>query len=222
MASSSAQVEGLVVRAFQPADRAAVRSIALATAMTGLPSSEFFDGDDLLADALTGYFTDNEPESCFVAEINGTVAGYLIGARDTRVMDACFNRKGLFPLIRKTLAGGYLFRRKNMLLLCQVMKAAVTGRLWVPDFSRDYPATLHINLLPSARGFGAGGRLMAAFLEYLSRNHVSGVRLATMSDKAGQFFASQGFHLLFRSSRPYFYHIIQRDVPLLVYGKRCP
>lgn len=60
---------------------------------------------------------------------------------------------------------------------------------------------------------------MASYLGLLRKNGVSGVRMATMSEDAGRFFEHQGFKLLYRSSRPYFHHILGRDVPLLVYGR---
>lgn len=220
MASAAPQINDAQVRAFSAGDRAAVRSIALATAMAGKPSSAFFDGDDFLADALTGYFTDHEPQSCFVAEIDGAVAGYIIGAINTHTMDSVFNRRLLMPLIVKALSGGLLFRKKNIFFLYQTLRAALSGRLWAPDFSQEYPATLHINLLSHARSSGVGGLLMRTYLALLKRQGVPGVRMATMSEDAGSFFAHQGFTLLYRSSRPYFSHIIGRDVPLLIYGRR--
>src|SRR5258708_37278234 len=35
------------------------------------------------ADMFTGYYTDREPESAFVVEADGEVAGYLLGCVDT-------------------------------------------------------------------------------------------------------------------------------------------
>lgn len=220
MASSATQINSVEVRAFVKQDRAAVRKIALNTAMAGQPSAAFFDGDDLLADALTGYFTDHEPGSAFVAVMNAEVVGYIIGARDTRSMDSRFTRELMLPLIWKVVTQGLLLRRKNILFVYQVIVAAFSGRLWAPDLSEEYPATLHINLLSQARGTGVGGRLMEAYLDYLRSNNVPGVRMATMSEAAGQFFERQGFSLLYRSSRPYFHHILGKDVPLLIYGRR--
>ncbi|MBF0386773.1 MAG: GNAT family N-acetyltransferase [Candidatus Omnitrophica bacterium] len=220
MAHSFVEVNELRVRPFLLTDRLSVRQIALSTAMSGSASSAFFDGDDFLADALTLYFTDHEPQSCFVLEQQGTVAGYILGACSTLVMDVVFSRQILLPLIGKALIQGLLLRRKNLAFLYQVMMAALSGRLWAPDFSRDYPATLHINIALAVRGHGAGALLMRAYLEYLSQHGVVGVRMATMSEAAGRFFERQGFKLLYRSSRPYFHHILGVDVPLLIYGKR--
>ena len=79
------------IRKFQSGDREAVRRICCATALLGNPSSIFFDGDEIFADAITLYFTDYEPESCFVAEHQGEVVVYLIGAKDA----ACACRKDI-------------------------------------------------------------------------------------------------------------------------------
>lgn len=219
MADTSVKLDNILVRPYQVKDRGAIRSIALATAMAGEPASVFFDGNDFLADALTGYFTDREPESCFVAEDQGRVVGYIIGARDTRLMDDCFQKKILWPLFKKAFVQGLLLRRKNFLFAMQALWAVVSGKFIMPDFYRDYPATLHINLLPGVRGGGVGSRLMRTYLEFLRSQQIKGVRMATMSDAAGRFFAAQGFSRLFTSSRPYFRHITGSDVPLYIYGR---
>ncbi len=208
------------IRPYRSFDREAVRRIALATAMMGRPSSLFFKGEDLFADALTQYFTDYEPESSFVAVADQGTVGYIIGARDTRVMEARSREKLLLPLIGKAWMSGTLLCKKNLRLLSQVILPAFCGRLAVPDFYEGYPATLHINLLSGVRGVGLGGKLIEAFLNYLRRMNVGGVHMATMSEAAGRFFVRQGFSLLYRSSRPYFHHVIGEDVPLLIYGKR--
>ncbi|MBF0594696.1 MAG: hypothetical protein HQL22_06990, partial [Candidatus Omnitrophica bacterium] len=139
MASTIDQVKDVLIRSYSFSDRESVRAISLATAMTGKPSSDFFDGNDILADALTGYFTDHEPVSCFVAVVGGKVVGYIIGSLDTRQMDLCFLRKLLFPLAWKVIVSGSLFRWKNLRFLSQVVRAAFTGRLWAPDFAKEYP-----------------------------------------------------------------------------------
>jgi len=72
-----------IVRKYKKEDRKSVRKIACDSAFMGEPCEIFFKGRDFLADVLTLYFTDYEQESCFVAEVDNIVAGYLIGARDS-------------------------------------------------------------------------------------------------------------------------------------------
>ena len=210
----------LIIRPYDPQDRTMVRTISLATAMMGEPSSRFFDGDDLLADLLTRYHTDFEPQSSFIAESEGKVVGYVIGATDIRRAAQISLFKIVLPVLFKALVTGAFLRKKNRLLLGQVIPFASSGGFGMPDFDREYPATLHINVLNGYRKLGAGSALMRAYLGLLSSKGVRGVHMATMSNMAGEFFAKNGFHLLFQGRRPYFRHLTGLDVPLLVYGKK--
>ena len=72
----------IVIRKFNSKDRNGIRGISCDTAFLGKPRTDFFDDDEILADALTLYFTDYEPGSCFVAVYGEKVVGYLVGAKD--------------------------------------------------------------------------------------------------------------------------------------------
>ncbi len=74
------------IRPFTAQDRPAVRCLSCETAFLGLPREGIFADDEVLAVFLTLYFKDQEPESCFVAEDNAAVIGYLAGAKDVRAM----------------------------------------------------------------------------------------------------------------------------------------
>ena len=62
----------------------------------------------------------------------------------------------------------------------------------------DYPAHLHIDLLPSAQGQGWGRALMDRFLAQLRAAGVAGVHLgvATVNLRAVAFYARLGFCVL--------------------------
>jgi GNAT superfamily N-acetyltransferase len=212
--------QSFTIRPYEPRDRRAVRFISLSTAMMGEPAARFVDGDEVLADLLTRYHTDLEPQSSFVAEKDGEVIGYLIGALDTAQADRLSFFRTFWPTFFKALFTGFFLKTKNWRLFQQVIPFAFCGGYNMPDFSREYPATLHINILNGHRSMGIGAALMNAYLELLSEKKVKGLRMATMSEKAGEFFARSGFQLLFQGRRPYFRHLIGQDVPLLVYGKR--
>ena len=78
---------------------------------------------------------------------------------------------------------------------------------------------MHINIKQGFRGLNIGTNLMNAYLEYLKIEGVSGVHLATISDLGAKFFYRQGFSLLYKGKRSYFRHIIDKDVPLYIFGK---
>ncbi len=209
----------VIVRKYDPRDRDAIRHISVATALAGEPAVKFIDGDDILADALTMYYTDFEPESCFVVEKGGRVLGYLIGCVDTRRMDKIFGKKIMARIIINAFQTGFLLKKKNLALIWHGFISLCCGEFFSPDFSKGFPATLHINLLPEARGHGNGSTLISEYLSYLSNMRVKGVRMATISTEAGKFFQRHGFKILFKGHRSYLHHIIGKDLPLLIVGK---
>ena len=136
-----------VIRKYNAQDRLAVRQINCGTALMGEPSAVFFDDDEMFADALTLYFTDYEPGSCFVAEVQGKIVGYLLGAKDVRCMDKIMANKIAWPLLTKALRRGTFFRKKNVEFLFHVWLSLLKGEFKAPSFSKEYPATLHINMI---------------------------------------------------------------------------
>lgn len=208
------------IRRYSVQDRPDVRRISVQTALMGEPGSAFFDDDEILADALTLYFTDHEPGSCFVAVCGGKVAGYVLGARDARRMDRICAAKVLPSLLLKALCRGTFFRKKNARFLFHVFLSLLKGEFRAPVFSKEYPAALHINIDREFRSAGVGSALIQAYLEDLKRQAVKGVHFATMSEKAALFFEKNGFQLLFRGRRTYFRYFLGKDVPLSIYGMR--
>jgi GNAT superfamily N-acetyltransferase len=186
----------------------------------GEPSAVFFDDDEIFADALTVYFTEYEPESCFVAEYENSVIGYLLGAKDVLHMDKIFTDKIALPLFIKALRSGTFFRKRNMKFLFHVFLSLVKGEFKAPTFSKAYPATLHINIIKDYRAGGVGSKLINAYLDYLKKQAVEGVHFATMSDKASQFFKKQNFQLLFQGERSYFRYFLGKNIPIYIYGMR--
>ena len=208
----------VTIRKYHPKDRPRVRQINCMTALMGEPSAAFFDDDEVFADALTIYFTDHEPESCFVAECDNNVVGYLIGAKDIKRMDKVFAGKIALPLLTKALRHLVFFRKKNLRFIFHVLCSLMKGEFRAPTFSKDYPATLHINLMKEYRAGGVGSRLIHAYLDYLKEQGVEGVHFATMSDKAGQFFKKQNFQLLHQEERSYFRYFLGKNIPIFIYG----
>jgi GNAT superfamily N-acetyltransferase len=180
----------------------------------------FFQGQEVISDAFSLYFTDYEPGSCFVAEINAQIAGYLIGAKRKVCAEAVFNGQLALPLFLKALKSGIFLKINNLIFIFSSLKDLLINGIKTPDFSREYPATFHLNIKAGFRGQELGARLIAAYLNYLKKEKISGVHLATMSERAANFFLAQGFSQLYKGQRSYFRHILHRNVPLYIFGKR--
>lgn len=211
---------GVVIRKYLPRDRREIREICCQTAFMGEPCSHFFDGDEIFADALTRYFTDYEPHSCFVAKKEGVVVGYVIGAKDVTVMGTVFGKEIGLKLLAKAIFSGVFFRLKNIVFLWYCLRSMIRGEFHQLDVSQEYPATLHINIRLGFRKQGIGSQLLAAYLAYLKDEGVKAVHLATMSENNAHFFNKQGFTELFRLRRSYFRHLLKRDFFVYVYGKK--
>jgi GNAT superfamily N-acetyltransferase len=188
----------------------------------GEPITEVFDCYDLVADLLTYYYIHFEPQSCFVAEEEGKVVGYILGAVDTRRSGKIMIRR-VYPLILgRFILGRYKIGKRELAHGWRLLKATLRGELSTlkPDLVK-YPAHLHINILKPYRRRGIGIKLMNRFLEYLKDCGVRGVHLATtnMHKEAVPFYERMGFQLLGRIETAMWRGIIQERVETLVFVK---
>lgn len=208
------------IRKFEPKDKAAIRQISHNTALMGESAALFFDGREIISDALTLYFTDYEPESCFVAVANGVVVGFILGAKSKIVSEKILKHKIGPDLLWKSIKSGTWLKKKNIIFVVSCLWEVIKGGFGEPSFDQEYPATLHINIQEGFRDLNLGAKLMHAYLDYLKAEKISGVHLATMSDRGANFFSQQGFGLLYIGKRSYFRPILHKDVPLYIYGKK--
>lgn len=208
-----------VIRKYRPQDRASVRDIAWDTALMGKPASAFFEDKEVFTDILTLYFTDYEPESCYVVEVEARVVGYLLGAKNVAFM-AKSSFSIAWRIILKIIFRLTLLKIKNIQFTFKLIRSSLRGEFKAPESAHEYPATLHINLVHGFRSSGLGSKLMSAYFDYLAALGIKGVHLATMSEAASQFFAKHGFNLLYQGQRSYFRHILGKDVNIYIYGKK--
>src|SRR5207302_1529927 len=73
--------KAFTIRSYRSSDRAAVRERCCQTGFLGVPIDPVYEDRQLFADFLTTYYTDHEPESSFVLEVDGEIRGYLLGSR---------------------------------------------------------------------------------------------------------------------------------------------
>ena len=91
-----------VIRPYRAEDRPVLRAICADTGFLGKPIDPVFEDRELFADYLTSYYTDREPESSFVCELDGEVKGYVMGSRFPKKKDA-YEKRMLPRLVARGL-----------------------------------------------------------------------------------------------------------------------
>ncbi len=184
----------IVIRPYSPADREAIRHICCETGFQGNPVDPLFNDRETFADFFTRYYTDWEPESTFVAEVDGRVAGYLTGCLRYRYHAAV--EKWILATIVPRVIGRWLTGKYDAASRAFLCWCVCRG-------SRETPATpkkaahFHFNLLPEYRNAGVGLRLFKAFMAYVEQTHTRRVygQIQTFDDRRTQkVFEHFGFH----------------------------
>lgn len=209
-----------LIKKFMPQDRTGVRRISCSTAFLNLSREQIFQDDEILADALTLYFTDYEPGSCFVAVVDNKVMGYIIGSKDATTMNRVFDSKIIFLLLKKALRRRVFCKWVNLKFFLYVARSALKREFVMPDYSKEFPATLHINIDKAYRGQGMGERLIETYLTFLKEEGAQGVHFGTFSEGAKTFFLRQGFNILFQNKRTYLKPYLNREINFYVFGKK--
>ncbi|MBZ9753269.1 GNAT family N-acetyltransferase [Deinococcus sp. HMF7604] len=174
----------VVLRPVRPSDEAAVGRVAYQTGFFGDSAARYFRDAALFAALWVGPYFRGGGFGGFVAQQGPEVVGYVLGSPS--------------PL---------LYRRAVLRVVAQQawqLRALRTGwpYLWRaarwPGPHADsgrFPAHLHLNLLPQARGQGAGEGLLRAHLQVLAGAGVPGVQLATTTENAAalRLYARLGF-----------------------------
>jgi len=210
----------IIIRKYKKEDKDSVRKIAYDTALMGESASAFFEDEEIMQDFLTGYFLDYEPESAWVAESQGKVIGYLLGAKDDQLVNKVAGEKILPKLLIKAVKRGVIFKKKCRAFMVNSIGSLIKGEFKSPIFYHDYPAVLHVNIASGFRGQGIGTKLIAVYLDYLRNLKVKGVHFATLSDKAALFYEKLGFNLLYKKSRSYLRYVLHKDINCYVFGMK--
>ncbi|QSR89741.1 GNAT family acetyltransferase [Methylacidiphilum caldifontis] len=153
-----------IIRKFCPQDREAVRKICADTGFLGKPIDPIFEDRELFADFLTRYYTDMEPESAFVCEIDGEVVGYIIGCCKPKVKfwyDLWVSPYLLFKVMFR-----YFFKPYKPSTKKYIHWLLFFGRKQTPPAPKNCPH-FHINLLPKAKSPTTTRKLIDSFLSYL-------------------------------------------------------
>lgn len=171
----------MTVRPYEAKDKENVRFVCLNSEG---PCKSSARGINFALAVYCDYFIEKEPANCFVAaDESGKAIGYIISTEDFDVFEKCFMDE-YYPKIK-----GWEFRRR---------RSALRSIMPQRDHKNEYPAHLHIDILPGYQRMGLGHKLTDALIENLRGKGVKGVMLTVWigNEKGRKFYEKYGFSLL--------------------------
>ncbi len=189
-----------VIRPYRRADRADLYDVCLRTADSGQDATTMYADPELVGDVFAVSYAYLEPDFTFVLDDGERVTGYIVGTPDTARFALAMREKWL-PLVaakHPEPAGPPATRDEEMAYLLHHPENMVRPEL------ADYPAHLHIDLLPGSQRSGHGRQLINTFLGALRDAGVPRVHLSMHSNNvaARAFYDRLGFEDL-RIDNPY-------------------
>jgi len=182
------------IRPYRETDHAAVYDVCVRTADAGGDARGMYHTDDLMPDLFAGPYLFLEPDFAVVLDDGNRAVGYVIGTPDTAAFARAYRERWI-----PRLAGRYEVppdppgnRDEEMLALHYRPE-----RLVWPGH-QEYPAHLHIDLLPPFQGIGHGRALMETFYAAAAGAGAAGVHVTvlTANTRALGFYDRLGFRPL--------------------------
>ena len=178
------------LRPYHASDLSMMYRICLLTGDSGKDASHIYRDPELLGHYYAAPYVVLEPEVCFVLTCDEKPCGYIVGSKNTQ--EFC-QRCELewFPVLRNRYP---LPARDDSSPDARIIRLIHSGHVLKPELS-EYPAHLHIDLLPEAQGQGQGRRLMNIFIEKLQDLKVPALHLEVGKANPGaiNFYRRLGF-----------------------------
>lgn len=171
----------MTIRPYKEKDRENVRFVCL---NSDGPCKAGKRRQNFLLTTYCDYFIEKEGHNCFVAvDENDRAIGYVLCTEN-------------YDNYKKVFKEEYLTRFKKYEFAYR--KTAVISTLIQSEYKNEYPAHMHIDILPEYQRMGLGHKLMDALCENLKSKGVKGVCLTVWSGnkKGRSFYEKYGFTLL--------------------------
>ena len=181
------------IRNYHITDLSSLYRICLLTGHNGDDASPFLKDTDLVGHLFAAPYAIFEPELCFILLKNYTPSGYVLGTKNSiKFYEQC--EKNWYPELRIR----YPMPPKNNMSLESNFIRYLHQNQVLPEGLENYPAHLHIDLLPIAQGEGNGRKLIEAFLTKLQSQNVQGVHLTVSKNNQNAigFYSHVGFQKL--------------------------
>ena len=189
----------MIIRRYRTEDFADVSEVCLRTAERGDDATGLYVSDDLMPDVFARPYVLFEPEFAFVLDDGQRVSGYILCAPDTERFVSRYRVEWLPVLSRKYSQVAHPPKSRDE----HIRYLGLNPEYMLGPELEQYPAHLHVDLLPALQRRGWGRALMQTLVAALREKGVPGLHLgmdpANISARA--FYDRLGFREL-PSSKP--------------------
>ncbi len=181
------------IRNFKNGDEEQIARICLATGLSGKDASEYFNNKKLLAYYYALPYVKREPELCFVAAVENLPLGYILGTKDSKAFSN-WCEASWFPELRKKFPKNSAVKTPFEKRILELIHKGYKPK----EELLNFPAHLHIDILPIAQGQGMGRKLIIKFLEKLIALNVPAVHLEVGKKNLNAigFYKNLGFEII--------------------------
>jgi ribosomal protein S18 acetylase RimI-like enzyme len=168
--------------------------ICLKTGYASKDATGFFYDPYLLGQYYAAPYLFYDTSLCFVAEEGGLPQGYIIAAQDTPAFNQWMEQVWLPPL-RRRYPQPYPAEKTLSNYEATIIELFHRRLDVAPPWVADFPAHLHIDLLPPLQGRGVGRSLMNTLFAALEQRGCQGVHLGVSKVNTGAiaFYHKMGF-----------------------------
>ncbi|WP_149083390.1 MULTISPECIES: GNAT family N-acetyltransferase [Microbacterium] len=161
------------IRPYRPTDRAAMFEICVKTADAGGDATGVLSDDELWGNLFAVPYVERHPDLAWVVEADdGRAIGYLVATDDTDAFSAWFRDEWWPALHARYPRSADPQTREEKLI-----EYGYTREPGVEPNATEYPAHLHIDLLPETQGQGLGRALIETLFATLRERDVPALHL---------------------------------------------
>jgi GNAT superfamily N-acetyltransferase len=181
------------IRPYEPADLDDLYRVCVQTADNGLDATTLFADPKLPGHVFAAPYAIFEPSLAWVAEDAAGVAGYVLGALDSRAFEERLERDW-WPALRASYPDPRQLADPVSELEEITLQDIHQPFTADPELADSYPSHLHIDLLPRLQGRGFGRRLIETLLIALRAGGSHGVhlRVGRANERAAGFYRHVG------------------------------
>lgn len=216
-------MSNIIIRKYKSSDEKEIVNICHNTGYMGedLTNNDIFNDVKLFGYLFCFYYIRYETHNCFVAvdKNNNKVVGYILGTLNTKKQESLFKKKMILKIALRSISYTIWKHPESIKALLFFIKS-LDLKDEPKDLYKNYPAHLHINILPTYQHLGIGTMLISNFEKHVRSNNVVGIHLRTSNKnvKAIPFYGRNGFDVIYEKEAEVWKDV--KNYKNMIFGKK--